>query len=172
MAPSSHNECNYAHTLDKVEKKYTLSVCLIYRGPHWLKWDHWLVSTDHKVDIVHPPCHRCEHKCTPRTIYNVTIASLWGFHPMQCIMRQLHRLHVIWRNLCPSRHPIGVQSSLISRSFLVQDAKGNNVALSFYKGKVLLIVHVASKWYTLLLLFFHFWLENKPLIEYNSNKLE
>lgn len=30
---------------------------------------------------------------------------------------------------------------------LVQDAKGNDVDLSVYKGKVLLIVNVASKWY-------------------------
>lgn len=30
---------------------------------------------------------------------------------------------------------------------LVQDAKGSDVDLSVYKGKVLLIVNVASKWY-------------------------
>lgn len=30
---------------------------------------------------------------------------------------------------------------------LVQDAKGSVVDLSVYKGKVLLIVNVASKWY-------------------------
>lgn len=29
----------------------------------------------------------------------------------------------------------------------VQDAKGNDVDLSTYKGKVLLIVNVASRWY-------------------------
>ena len=31
----------------------------------------------------------------------------------------------------------------------VQDAKGNDVDLSIYKGKVLLIVNVASEWYVL-----------------------
>lgn len=31
---------------------------------------------------------------------------------------------------------------------LMQDAKGNDVDLSVYKGKVLLIVNVASKWYS------------------------
>lgn len=30
---------------------------------------------------------------------------------------------------------------------LMQDAKGNDVDLSIYKGKVLLIVNVASQWY-------------------------
>jgi Glutathione peroxidase len=31
---------------------------------------------------------------------------------------------------------------------LHQDAKGNDVDLSIYKGKVLLIVNVASQWYS------------------------
>jgi hypothetical protein len=39
-------------------------------------------------------------------------------------------------------------------SFNLQDAKGNDVALSTYKGKVLLIVNVASKWYSSSALFF------------------
>jgi glutathione peroxidase-family protein len=33
-------------------------------------------------------------------------------------------------------------------SFNLQDAKGNDVDLSTYKGKVLLIINVASKWYS------------------------
>lgn len=37
--------------------------------------------------------------------------------------------------------------------FHSQDAKGNDVGLSTYKGKVLLIVNVASKWYILLMCF-------------------
>lgn len=32
---------------------------------------------------------------------------------------------------------------------LMQDAKGNDVDLSTYKGKVLLIVNVASQWYVI-----------------------
>lgn len=32
--------------------------------------------------------------------------------------------------------------------FLMQDAKGSDVDLSIYKSKVLLVVNVASKWYT------------------------
>lgn len=46
-------------------------------------------------------------------------------------------------------------------SVILQDAKGNDVHLNIYKGKVLLIVNVASKWYvcmyaysTYLILFF------------------
>jgi hypothetical protein len=38
----------------------------------------------------------------------------------------------------------------------LQDAKGNDVDLSTYKGKVLLIVNVASKWYSSSGLFFFF----------------
>nr|GMD96042.1 Glutathione peroxidase [Ipomoea batatas]GMD98174.1 Glutathione peroxidase [Ipomoea batatas]GMD99078.1 Glutathione peroxidase [Ipomoea batatas]GMD99890.1 Glutathione peroxidase [Ipomoea batatas] len=34
--------------------------------------------------------------------------------------------------------------------FIVKDAKGNDVHLNIYKGKVLLIVNVASKWYVCL----------------------
>ena len=34
----------------------------------------------------------------------------------------------------------------------VQDSKGNDVDLSIYKGKVLLIVNVASKWYFVFLI--------------------
>lgn len=41
---------------------------------------------------------------------------------------------------------------------LVQDAKGNDVDLSVYKGKVLLIVNVASKWYLRMFSFSHFFL--------------
>lgn len=32
---------------------------------------------------------------------------------------------------------------------MLQDAKGNDVNLGIYKGKVLLIVNVASQWYAL-----------------------
>ena len=32
--------------------------------------------------------------------------------------------------------------------FCLEDAEGKSVNLSIYKGKVLLIVNVASKWYT------------------------
>jgi glutathione peroxidase-family protein len=39
----------------------------------------------------------------------------------------------------------------------LQDGKGNDVDLATYKGKVLLIVNVASKWYVVCtLLFFSF----------------
>lgn len=31
--------------------------------------------------------------------------------------------------------------------YLLQDAKGNDMDLSIYKGKVLVIVNVASQWY-------------------------
>lgn len=31
--------------------------------------------------------------------------------------------------------------------YVLQDAKGNDVDLNIYKGKVLIIVNVASKWY-------------------------
>ncbi|CAL9089131.1 unnamed protein product [Musa textilis] len=31
--------------------------------------------------------------------------------------------------------------------FTVKDARGNDVDLSIYKGKVLLVVNVASQWY-------------------------
>lgn len=33
-------------------------------------------------------------------------------------------------------------------SFHLQDAKGNDIDLGIYKGKVLLFVNVASKWYS------------------------
>ena len=36
-------------------------------------------------------------------------------------------------------------------SFHVQDAMGNDINLSIFKGKVLLIVNVASRWYILFL---------------------
>ncbi|KAJ0808346.1 putative glutathione peroxidase, Thioredoxin-like superfamily [Helianthus annuus] len=47
--------------------------------------------------------------------------------------------------------------------FTVKDAKGKDVDLSIYKGKVVLIVNVASKWLFLFLclvfwvFFFFFW---------------
>lgn len=37
----------------------------------------------------------------------------------------------------------------------MQDAKGNDVDLSVYKGKVLLIINVASKWYFLIFVVSH-----------------
>jgi len=44
----------------------------------------------------------------------------------------------------------------------LQDAKGNDVDLSTYKGKVLLIVNVASKWYYASALFFLLYNYYKP----------
>lgn len=35
----------------------------------------------------------------------------------------------------------------VAAFFMLQDAKGNDVDLGGYKGKVLLIVNVASEWY-------------------------
>lgn len=38
---------------------------------------------------------------------------------------------------------------MYNMSFYLQDAKGKDVDLSIYKGKVLLIVNVASQWYAI-----------------------
>ncbi|KHN45371.1 Putative glutathione peroxidase 4 [Glycine soja] len=45
---------------------------------------------------------------------------------------------------------MGASASVTEKSiheFMVKDAKGRDVNLSTYKGKVLLVVNVASKWY-------------------------
>lgn len=50
--------------------------------------------------------------------------------------------------------------------FCLQDARGNDVDLSIYKGKVLLIVNVASQWYRTLLFLMHSLSQNHK-ISYN-----
>uniref|UniRef100_A0A453P843 Glutathione peroxidase n=1 Tax=Aegilops tauschii subsp. strangulata TaxID=200361 RepID=A0A453P843_AEGTS len=67
----------------------------------------------------------------------------------------------------PLLRPVGARFSLFSsmaaaassassvHDFTVKDASGKDVDLSTYKGKVLLIVNVASQWYELLLLLLH-----------------
>ncbi|XP_047978877.1 probable glutathione peroxidase 4 [Salvia hispanica] len=49
---------------------------------------------------------------------------------------------------------MGASSSVPEKSiheFTVKDSKGNDVNLSSYKGKVLLVVNVASKWFDTIL---------------------
>ena len=48
---------------------------------------------------------------------------------------------------------------------LLQDARGNDVDLSIYKGKAPLIVNVASQWYYLFVLFIIFVLHTVMYIE-------
>ncbi|KAJ0048141.1 hypothetical protein Pint_15192 [Pistacia integerrima] len=55
-----------------------------------------------------------------------------------------------------SDHTMASQSKTSVHDFTVKDARGNDVDLSTYKGKVLLIVNVASQWYENIFIDFHF----------------
>lgn len=50
-------------------------------------------------------------------------------------------------DMIPICYFIIFKSCMLMLASTLQDVKGNDVDLSTYKGKVLLIVNVASKWY-------------------------